>query len=219
MRSLLQQMGDNPQLVQNLLNAPYTRSMMDAMASDPAMASQLLSTSPILANNPQLQEQMQSMMPQFLQQMQNPETQAMMSNPQALNAIIQIQQGMEQLRSAAPGLVGSLGIPPAPVGVVAPPASAPSATTANPTNTTSTTTNSSPPLAPPLAPPAGNPQLFNEFMSRMMNGMTTNSSSQRPEERYASQLQQLAAMGFVNREANLQGKHFIFFSISICAVT
>ncbi len=30
--------------------------------------------------------------------------------------------------------------------------------------------------------------------------------SQPPEERYRSQLEQLTAMGFINREANLQGK-------------
>ena len=30
--------------------------------------------------------------------------------------------------------------------------------------------------------------------------------SQPPEQRFASQLEQLAAMGFVNREANIQGK-------------
>lgn len=53
---------------------------------------------------------MRTMMPQFVQQMQNPEVQSMLSNPQALNAILQIQQGMEQLRSAAPGLVGSMGM-------------------------------------------------------------------------------------------------------------
>lgn len=70
---------------------------------------QLISQSPLLANNPQLQDQMRTMMPQFVQQMQNPEVQSMLSNPQALNAIMQIQQGMEQLRSAAPGLVGSMG--------------------------------------------------------------------------------------------------------------
>lgn len=29
-----------------------------------------------------------------------------------------------------------------------------------------------------------------------------------PEERYRAQLEQLAAMGFLNRDANLQGKSF-----------
>lgn len=36
-----------------------------------------------------------------------------------------------------------------------------------------------------------------------------------PEERYRAQLEQLTAMGFVNREANLQGnnKYFLYFII------
>lgn len=33
-----------------------------------------------------------------------------------------------------------------------------------------------------------------------------NNSQQPPEERYRSQLEQLSSMGFVNHEANIQGK-------------
>lgn len=94
MQSLLQQMSDNPTMMQNLMNAPYTRSMLEAMSADPQMAANLINQSPLLANNPQMQEQMRSMMPQLLQQMQNPEVLQMMSNPSALDAIMQIQQGM-----------------------------------------------------------------------------------------------------------------------------
>lgn len=140
-----------------------------------------------------MQEQMRTMMPQLLQQMQNPEVQSMMTNPQALEAILQIQQGMEQLRSAAPGLVGSFGMPPVPPGFTT------NSTTA-PTNTSTTTTTAS-------NPAQANPALFSEFMARMVgslaNGANTN---QPPEERYSSQLEVLASMGFVNREANLQGE-------------
>jgi ubiquilin len=55
-------------------------------------------------------------------------------------------------------------------------------------------------------PSLGNQQLFQDFMSRMMNGMTNQGTQQNlpPEQRYQSQLEQLASMGFVNREANLQ---------------
>lgn len=207
MQSMLQQMSENPQMMQNLLNAPYTRSMMEALAADPNLAQQMLSTSPILANNPQLQEQMRTMMPQFLQQMQNPEVLQMMTNPQALNAIMQIQQGMEQLRNVAPGVVGNLGIPPMPAGFD------PAATT----RTSGDNPNSIPRTeAPNSAPGTGNPQVFNEFLARMMNGMGTNNgvgTNQAPEVRYQSQLEQLNAMGFVNREANLQGRFlsFLFF--------
>uniref|UniRef100_A0A1Q3F776 Putative ubiquitin-like protein n=1 Tax=Culex tarsalis TaxID=7177 RepID=A0A1Q3F776_CULTA len=187
MQSLLQQMGDNPSLMSNLMSAPYTRNMLEALAADPNMAANLMSQNPMLANSPGLQEQMRTMMPQFLQQLQNPEVQQMMSNPQAINAIMQIQQGMEQLRSVAPGLVNTMGIPP-------PPPGAPTTTT-NAGNTSTTTT----------APAQSNPALFSDFMSRMINGMATgNNPNIPPEERYRSQLEQLASMGFVNREANLQ---------------
>lgn len=37
-------------------------------------------------------------------------------------------------------------------------------------------------------------------------------NNQPPEERYSSQLEQLSAMGFLNREANLQGKTRIMTS-------
>lgn len=155
---------------------------------------QMINQSPLLANNPQLQDQMRQMMPQFVQQMQNPEVQSMMTNPQALNAILQIQQGMEQLRSAAPGLVGTFGIPPVPAGTTPAPG-----TTATPTTGANTT-----------GPAGGNPALFSDFMTRMMNGMSQNNTDQAPEERYRSQLEQLTSMGFINRDANLQGLLFIF---------
>lgn len=141
---------------------------------------------PLLANNPTLQEQMRRMMPQFLQQLQNPDVQQMMSNPQAIEAILQIQQGMEQLRSVAPGLVNTMGIPPSPSTTVTTPAD--SATTS-----VTTTTQS-------------NQALFSDFMSRMINGMSSGvDANVPPEQRYHSQLEQLASMGFINRDANLQG--------------
>lgn len=105
MQSLTAQMMENPQLMRNMLNAPYTRSMLEAMAADPAMASRVIAANPFLRGNPQMQEQMRAMMPAFIQQMQNPQIQNVVTNPDALAAIMQIQQGMEQLRTVAPELV------------------------------------------------------------------------------------------------------------------
>lgn len=105
MQSLTAQMMENPQLMRNMLNAPYTRSMLEAMAADPAMANRVIATNPFLRGNPQMQEQMRAMMPAFIQQMQNPQIQNVVTNPDALAAIMQIQQGMEQLRTVAPELV------------------------------------------------------------------------------------------------------------------
>ncbi|XP_058055895.1 ubiquilin-1 [Anopheles bellator] len=201
MQSLLQQMSENPSMMSNMLNSTTTRNMMEAMAADPAMATNLISQNPLLANNPALQEQMRAMMPQMLRQMQNPEVQQMVANPQALNAILQIQQGMEQLRSVAPGLMSTMGIPPMP--------GAPTTAAAGTTTTTNTTTapsniNTSGGVGG-AASGQGNEALFSEFMARMINGMGAgNDPNIPPEERYRSQLEQLASMGFVNREANLQ---------------
>lgn len=138
MTSLLQQISDNPQLIQNMLSAPYTQSMMEALAADPNMANSLLADNPLIANNPALQEQMRAMMPQFLQQMQNPEIHNLMTNPQALNAIMQIQQGMETLRQTAPSLVNTF-VPPTTT------ASAAASTTAAPSVTTPTATSTAAP--------------------------------------------------------------------------
>ena len=78
----------------------------------------------MFAGNPALQQQMSTMMPQLLQQMQNPQTQQLMSNPEALAAIMQIQQGMDRLRAAAPELYQSMGLPTLPPNLVPSPAAA-----------------------------------------------------------------------------------------------
>ncbi|XP_059047887.1 ubiquilin-1 [Achroia grisella] len=193
MQSLLQQMSENPRLVQSMLSAPYTNDMLQALSANPDMAAQLINQNPMFANNPQLQDQIRTMMPQMLTQLQNPEMQQMMSNPQALNALLQIQQGMEQLRAAAPSLVPNLGLG---VGAAAATPTTPAAPAAPTTGT--------PPAQNARQQP--NPELFTQFMQRMVAAMANNqnNSSQPPEQRYSQQLEQLAAMGFLNREANLQ---------------
>ena len=50
-------------------------------------------------------------MPAFMQQLQNPAVQGLMTNPEALAAIRQIQEGMERLQRAAPDLYSSMGFP------------------------------------------------------------------------------------------------------------
>lgn len=43
------------------------------------------------------------------------------------------------------------------------------------------------------------------FQIASMSMQSPANANQPPEERYRTQLEQLAAMGFLNREANLQG--------------
>ncbi|XP_070159631.1 ubiquilin-1 [Polyergus mexicanus] len=193
MQSLTAQMMENPQLMRNMLNAPYTRSMLEAMAADPAMASRVIAANPFLRGNPQMQEQMRAMMPAFIQQMQNPQIQSVVTNPDALAAIMQIQQGMEQLRTVAPELVENMGL-------TVPPA------------TTTPNTSGTNPSVPTSQPSDTNQQdAFSQFMARMVSAMALNQGVEvdgqpvpPPEERYRAQLEQLTAMGFLNRDANLQ---------------
>ncbi|EFA11174.1 ubiquilin-1 [Tribolium castaneum] len=192
MASLLQQMSENSDLMQNMLSAPYTQNVLEALASDPNMATALLSDNPLLSGNPQLQEQVRTMIPSFVQQLQNPDIQNVMSNPQALNAIMQIHQGMETLRQTAPNLVNTFG------------AGGTTATT-TPSTTTTTTTTTTTQANTTTTQSSTNSDPFSEFMARMVAGMASQrDTTLPPEQRYQTQLEQLASMGFVNREANLQ---------------
>merc|ERR1719186_281581 len=121
------------------------------------------------------------MMPQLLQQMQNPAVQQLMANPEALQAIMQIQQGMERLRVASPELFTTLGLPSLPPGLIPPGmASAAAATatttaaTSNPASPATTTTTTASPAPSTAATSQPNQQdMFSQFMSQMVNQMSS----------------------------------------------
>ncbi|XP_068109628.1 ubiquilin-4 [Hyperolius riggenbachi] len=192
MQGLLQQISENPQLMQSMISAPYMRSMMQTLAQNPDFAAQMIGNIPILSGNPQLQEQLRHQLPVFLQQMQNPDSLSVISNPRAMQALLQIQQGLQMLQSEAPGLLSSLGafgphgVPPASSGSTAP--------------------DNSNPSTPSSASPAGGSSSAQQQMMQQMIQLLAGGGSpgQTPEIRFQSQLDQLNAMGFINREANLQ---------------
>jgi len=202
MQSLMGQMRDNPTLMSQMMSAPYMQGIFRGLQDNPDQAAAILSNNPMFAGNPALQQQMSAMMPQLLQQMQNPQTQQLMSNPEALAAIMQIQQGMDRLRAAAPDLYQSMGLPSLPPNLVPSPAAAGSPGT--PAAPAGSTTGSAGPT--PGAAPGGQPnqEQFSQFMTQMMGQMRAGNPEQAPEERFASQLDQLASMGFVDRQANIQ---------------
>lgn len=198
MANFLQQMTENPALIQNMLSSPHMQSVMENLTGS------LFAENPMLARNPALQEQMRNMLPQVIPQLQSPEMANLMTNPQALNAIMQIQQGMETLRQTAPSLMNTI-VPGSATATTTATSANPLTTTttpsatgqANGTNATTTTTTTA---------SSGQPDAFSEFMARMVAGIANpeSASAVPPEQRYQAQLDQLAAMGFVNREANLQ---------------
>lgn len=204
MQSLLNQMSENPQLMQNMLNAPYTQTMFQTLAQNPELASNIISSNPLFAGNPQLQEQMRNSMPAFMQQLQNPAVQGLMTNPEALAAIRQIQEGMERLQRAAPELYSSMGFPGVGVGV-----NLGSSTTSgtSPSTTTTTTTTSSTESNTTQSTTSGgaqSQQAFNQLMQQMVTSMAGQGLNAPPEERFRTQLETLASMGFVDRQANIQ---------------
>merc|ERR1712012_497233 len=205
MQSLLTQMTENPQLMQNMLNAPYTQTMFQTLAQNPDLAANIISSNPLFACNPQLQEQMRNSMPAFMQQLQNPAVQGLMTNPEALAAIRQIQEGMERLQRAAPDLYSSMGFPGVGIGMNLGATTAASGTSSS-TTTTTTTTSSTEPNTTQSTTRSGpeSQQAFNQLMQQMVTSMAGQGLNTPPEERFRTQLETLASMGFVDRQANIQ---------------
>ncbi|XP_024415772.1 ubiquilin-1 isoform X3 [Desmodus rotundus] len=164
MQSLLQQITENPQLMQNMLSAPYMRSMMQSLSQNPDLAAQ----------------------------MQNPDTLSAMSNPRAMQALLQIQQGLQTLATEAPGLIPGF----------TPGLGALGGSTGGSSGTNSSSSAASENPSPTAATAEPGHQQFIQQMLQALAGV--NPQLQNPEVRFQQQLEQLSAMGFLNREANLQ---------------
>ena len=54
-----------------------------------------------------------------------------------------------------------------------------------------------------------NDPMFSTFMTQMLGQMRAGNPEQPPEERFASQLEQLASMGFIDRQQNIQGEQSV----------
>jgi len=211
MQSLMQQMTQNPEVMQGMLNAPQTQAMLRSLSENPDMAASMIGNNPLLAGNPEMQEQLRNMMPTFMQQLQNPSIQGLMSNPEALAAISQIQSGMQRLQAAAPELYSSMGMPNLAAGMNFGRNTAGSTSTSNTTSTTTSSSGSNSANTSTTAAGQGqNMDSFRQLMNSMVTGManqglnTNNANAPPPEERFRAQLETLASMGFVDRQANIQ---------------
>nr|XP_030113216.3 ubiquilin-1 isoform X6 [Taeniopygia guttata] len=163
MQSLLQQITENPQLMQNMLSAPYMRSIMQSLSQNPDLAVQI----------------------------DDPDVLSAMSNPRAIQALMQIQQGLHTLATEVPGLLP--GFNPDLGGVGS--SGAPTASTV-PSSVSSENTSPASGTAEP-----GHQQFVHQMLQALAGA---NAQLQNPEVRFQQQLEQLSAMGFPNREANLQ---------------
>merc|ERR1719322_1639271 len=207
MQSLMQQMVENPNLMQSMMNAPYTQGLLQNMVQNPDLAANLVGSSPLFANNTKMQEQMKNMMPTFMQQLQNPAVHNLMSNPEALRSLVQIQDGLGSLQSASPELYSTLGMP---------------SINANATKSTEATDQNSSEdskkemslgsnmVDKSLQGSADNENIgnekigqFNELMNSMVNNMAEGQNLT-PDERYREQLKALESMGFVDKDKNIK---------------
>ncbi|KAI6202864.1 hypothetical protein M3Y94_00490000 [Aphelenchoides besseyi] len=122
---------------------------------------------------------------------------AILTNPRVLNALRQIQQATEVLRTEAPELVNMMGIPPSLLGANPAGNESAAAPQANPTGE-----NQQPGLSQGVMDFASLLQQMN--LGAGMQAGAAAANTQPPEERFRSQLEQLVSMGFMDREANIR---------------
>jgi len=216
--NMFSQMLENRELMNSVLNSPQTQSLMQQMASNPELMQRMMANSPLMSSDPTIQQQMSNLLPNAFQQLQSPELRQALTNPEALEAMMQITRGIETLQRVSPvlfntmmgGNAGASGFPFSSIGT-ANPASATTTTNTSTTNT-STTGNNSTTATTPNLPNSNQMSQLNQMLSQMFAGSLGSAatpggnqpqSQQPPEERYRNQLEQLTAMGFNDRQQNL----------------
>ncbi|CAG8588036.1 6935_t:CDS:2 [Funneliformis caledonium] len=172
--------GGNVDTLHSLLNNPTTMQYMSQMLQDPRFVDN------VIAMNPQFA----SMAPQLRQMMQDPEFQALMSNPEALRNMAALSSYM----GGAPGpFTGGSGL--SGFGGLAPNTSTPAI---NPFSFLNPAFAAGNPNSTQPSMPAGFDQSF-------LWGLNPPSTPQQPpEERFQTQLQQLNEMGFWDAQKNIR---------------
>ncbi|AWO96074.1 putative ubiquilin-4 [Scophthalmus maximus] len=190
MQEAQRQMMSNPQMMSQLMGNPMVQNVM----SNPDLMRQMFAgNSPmqqLIGRDPEMSRMFNN--PELMRQMQSPETLSMLTNPRAMQALVQIQQGLQTLQAEVPGFMTSL----SPQGVTVPPTSGDRGPAEIPPSAAAglglgSGSGSSPPEQ----------QLMQQMLQMFAGG---GPSLQAPEVRFQPQLDQLNAMGFINREANLQ---------------
>ncbi|XP_049438801.1 ubiquilin-1-like [Epinephelus fuscoguttatus] len=184
------QLMSNPQMMSQIMGSPLVQNMM----SNPDLMRQMMAGNPqmqqLLNQNPDVSRLFSN--PDLMRQLQNPETLSMLTNPRAVQALVQIQQGLQTLQAEVPGFMsrlspGALTVPPTTGGSVPP-------------------VNLQPPaMATGSTPAAATSPSQQQLMQQMLQMFAGGGPSlQTPEVRFQQQLDQLSAMGFIDRQANLQ---------------
>ena len=143
--------------------------------------------------------------------MQNPTVQRALTNPRVMQAMTQIQNGIQQLQQEAPEMLPLLGMTPSTFSTLTSQSPGNTSSASNPPSATSTASQgTTPTTTSATGSQAGSNPMFNQMFQSMLQQLGQSRSQQPPEERFRAQLEQLAAMGFVDRAANLQGLLSLF---------
>ncbi|EEY67806.1 ubiquitin family protein, putative [Phytophthora infestans T30-4] len=172
-------LGGNPEMMAQMMQNPMFQAALDQVTRNPDQF-----VAQMEAMNPQMAAMMNAN-PQMRQMMSSPEFLRQAMNPQNMQAMMQMQNAMSQLRGSGliPGLEGmDLG-------------AGPGAAAAGPAN-----------------PAAANPfAMFGGFPGAAAS--TPAAPAGNPEEMYASQLTQLNDMGFSNRDQNIRALQATFGNV------
>uniref|UniRef100_A0A3Q1CC51 UBA domain-containing protein n=2 Tax=Amphiprion ocellaris TaxID=80972 RepID=A0A3Q1CC51_AMPOC len=192
MQSLLEGITASPGLMESLLSGPYISSLLNCLSQNPDLAAQMLLSHPLFSGNPQLQEQMRQQIPLFLQQMQSPELLSAMLNPRAMEALLQIQHGLQTLAAEAPALIPAAGL-----------GNTGASVNAAPESTSESVLNGQSGSGPQVATVTEQQQ--QQFVQQMLQALAnTDDGVHQEDNEFQEELQQLSSMGFRDRRANLQ---------------
>ncbi|XP_035494991.2 ubiquilin-1-like isoform X2 [Scophthalmus maximus] len=191
MQSLLEEITASPGLMESLLSGPYVGSLLNCLSQNPDLAAQMLLSHPLFTGNPQLQQEMRQQLPLFLQQMQSPELLSAMLNTRAMEALLQIQQGLQTLAAEVPTLIPAAGLCDTGASVNVAPELA-----------SNSVLDSHSGKCPQVATVTEQQQ---QFVQQMLQALAyTNNGVHREEAEFQEELEHLSSMGFSDRRANLQ---------------
>ncbi|KAM4579480.1 ubiquilin-1-like isoform 2-T2 [Fundulus diaphanus] len=197
MQSLLEGISARPGLMESLMSGPHINSLLNCLSQNPDFAAQMLLSHPLFSGNVPLQEQMRQQIPLFLQQMQSPELLSAMLNPRAMEALRQIQHGLQTLAVEAPLLMPVAGL-----GTSG--GSGPNSASEHPSDPDQKNQSGCSAQKVPLTQQQQQQQ--QQFVHQMLKALanTGNEVRREEEEDFQEELQQLSSMGFRDKQANLQ---------------
>uniref|UniRef100_A0A8D2ZFB0 UBA domain-containing protein n=1 Tax=Scophthalmus maximus TaxID=52904 RepID=A0A8D2ZFB0_SCOMX len=176
--SLLEEITASPGLMESLLSGPYVGSLLNCLSQNPDLAAQMLLSHPLFTGNPQLQQEMRQQLPLFLQQVWDTHDINTMLNTRAMEALLQIQQGLQTLAAEVPTLIPAVNVAPE--------------------LASNSVLDSHSGKCPQVATVTEQQQ---QFVQQMLQALAYTNNG---EAEFQEELEHLSSMGFSDRRANLQ---------------